>query len=400
MPDLLKRMYTTGRESKILESLTANSSGNQSAETANCTYQADRHQGAALGPEWLAKSKLLDSLDSGVRVALGKLTIHYEQDIIAIRNGEKGEWVQLTEDYSDIQEAFSQSNSGVIGSDVYDARELGPFQLYVRTSKGTDISCDFLISATGVTPSVDFVGQEFERIHVEVPSKKSCAITALDQAGNRLEHGSNVGVEGSEEANRTAHITQGEEEKEKEKTFYDRVVDYRSGSIERNNGALVVNERMETSVSGVFAAGDCCHYRASNPGVPAPAHTSASTSSGYHLLSPTAVDEEALSGTHWFQMRLWTQARSMGIYAAQCMTEQQERHGGDFFFDIFAHVTRFFGYKVRDKYLSFHSCASIVIEIIPLFLYFPILKSSTILSMLLKGCAPRSVQCSGSWMEI
>ena len=390
------------RDNGILESSTADSSGNQSAKTASCTYPADRHQGAALGPEWLAKSKLLDSLDSSVRGALGKLTIHYEQDIIAIRNGEKGKWVQLTEDYSDIQEAFSQTNSGVIDSDVYDARELGPFPLYVRTSKGTDISCDFLISATGVTPSVDFVGQEFERIHVEVPLKQPCAVTALDQAGSGLKHGSNVGVEGGDEANRTAHITQGEEEKEKEKeeTFSSRVVDYRSGSIERNNGALVVNERMETSVSKVFAAGDCCHYRASNPAPGGPAHTSASASSGSHFLYPTAVDEEALSGTHWFQMRLWTQARSMGIYAAQCMTEQQEHHGGDFFFDIFAHVTRFFGYKVRDKYLSFHSSASIVIETILRFLLLYNLKCSTILSMILIGCAPWSVQCSGPWMEI
>ena len=337
-----------GRENSILGSSIANSSGNQFAKTANCTYPADRHQGAALGPEWLAKSKLLDSLESSVRVALGNLTIHYEQDIIAIRNGQNGKWVQLTEAYTDIQEAFSRSNSGFIDSDVYDARELEPFPLYVRTSKGTDISCDFLISATGVTPSVDFVGQEFERIHVEVPLKKSRAITALDQGGNGLEYGSNVGVDGSDEANPTAHITQEEKEKE-EKTFSDRVIDYRSGSIERNNGALVVNERMKTSVSGVFAAGDCCHYRASNPGVAA--HTSAS--SGYDFLSPTAVNEDASSGTHWFQMRLWTQARSMGVYAAQCMIGQQEHHGGDFFFDIFAHVTRFFGYKVRDKQSSF-----------------------------------------------
>ena len=335
-----------GRDNVVLGSSTANSSGKHSAKAANCTYPADRHQGAALGPEWLAKSKLLDSLESSVRVALGNLTIHYEQDITAIRNGQNGKWVQLTEDYTDIQKAFLQSNSGVIDSDEYDARELEPFSLYVRTSKGTDISCDFLISATGVTPSVDFVGQEFERIHVEVPLKKSCAITALDQAGNGLQYGSNVGIEVSDEANRTAHITQEEKEKDKEeKTFSDRVVDYHSGSIERNNGALVVNELMETSVSGVYAAGDCCHYRASNPGVAA--HTRAS--SGHDSLSPTSVDEDALSGAHWFQMRLWTQARSMGIYDAQCMTGHQEHHGGDFFFDIFAHVTRFFGYKVRDK---------------------------------------------------
>mmetsp|Transcript_17403 Transcript_17403/g.16735 ORF Transcript_17403/g.16735 Transcript_17403/m.16735 type:complete len:173 (+) Transcript_17403:1-519(+) len=53
-----------------------------------------------------------------------------------------------------------------------------------------------------------------------------------------------------------------------------------------------------------------------------------------------------MAGRHWFQMRLWTQARSMGLYAAQCLCGDQDNHGGDFAFEIFAHATRFFGYKV------------------------------------------------------
>lgn len=28
---------------------------------------------------------------------------------------------------------------------------------------------------------------------------------------------------------------------------------------------------------------------------------------------------------HWFQMRLWSQARSMGVYAAHCMAGVQEQ---------------------------------------------------------------------------
>jgi hypothetical protein len=343
MPDLLKRMHPPrvedlmGRENETQGASTASSSGTQSAQPPPSTPAptADRHQGAALGPEWLAKSKLLDSLEGSVRGALGSLTIHYEQDVIAIRNGQHGQWIQLTDGYSDMQRAFLQSYYEVGDSDVTVVTEVAPFPLCVRTSKGTIISCDFLISATGVIPCVDFVGQEFERVHVNLTSS----------SGTDGRDASNAHTEDNEKVCRTADVTQ-----DQGPNFPFRA-DHRTGSIERNNGALVVNERMETSVLGVFAAGDCCHYRASSPWVSVPAH--AASSSGDHCMSPTAVDATALSGIHWFQMRLWTQAHSMGMYAAQCMTGRQDDHGGDFFFDLFAHVTRFFGYKVSNKYLYF-----------------------------------------------
>lgn len=56
---------------------------------------------------------------------------------------------------------------------------------------------------------------------------------------------------------------------------------------------------------------------------------------------------------HWFQMRLWTQARQMGIYAARCMFNDvtkalttDDNLPLDICFDIFAHTTRFYGKKV------------------------------------------------------
>lgn len=52
---------------------------------------------------------------------------------------------------------------------------------------------------------------------------------------------------------------------------------------------------------------------------------------------------------HWFQMRLWTQARQMGAYAARCMHYHEEKSENALFyspFDVFTHVTKFFGYKV------------------------------------------------------
>ena len=81
----------------------------------------------------------------------------------------------------------------------------------------------------------------------------------------------------------------------------------------------MVNEQMETSVGGVYAAGDVCH-----------------------------ADWGAGRSKHWFQMRLWTQARQMGMYAGQCMHadwQSGEKKDLDFCFEMFAHSTKFFGFK-------------------------------------------------------
>ena len=47
-------------------------------------------------------------------------------------------------------------------------------------------------------------------------------------------------------------------------------------------------------------------------------------------------------------MRLWSQARQMGAYAAKCMVAhtQGDDVTQDFCFELFAHITRFFNYKV------------------------------------------------------
>lgn len=83
------------------------------------------------------------------------------------------------------------------------------------------------------------------------------------------------------------------------------------------DGGFQVDWKMETSVPDVFAAGDVC--TANWPRAP-----------------------------HWFQMKLWTQARQMGLYAAKSMQASltQEEILQDFCFELFSHVTQFFGYKV------------------------------------------------------
>lgn len=83
------------------------------------------------------------------------------------------------------------------------------------------------------------------------------------------------------------------------------------------DGGYIVDWKLETSEQGIFAAGDV-------------------SSAGWDI------------AMHWFQMRLWTQAHQMGRYAAKSMvsTSRNETFYQDFCFELFTHVTKFFGYKV------------------------------------------------------
>ena len=118
------------------------------------------------------------------------------------------------------------------------------------------------------------------------------------------------------------------------------------GLVRDEDGALRVNELMQTSDPHVYAAGDCCTY------------------------SPAAGALLQRGKTPWFQMKLWAQARVMGVYAAQCINERansllvssksvfrsdgseyegmetSESARNDWAFHLFAHVTNFFGMKV------------------------------------------------------
>lgn len=80
---------------------------------------------------------------------------------------------------------------------------------------------------------------------------------------------------------------------------------------------LIVDDHMQTSEQDVYAAGDVCTV-------------------GW---KPSAL---------WQQMRLWTQARQMGWYAARCMAAAvlEESIELDFCFELFSHITKFFNYKV------------------------------------------------------
>lgn len=84
-----------------------------------------------------------------------------------------------------------------------------------------------------------------------------------------------------------------------------------------DEGAIIIGEDMRTSHPDIYAAGDVC-------------------SAGWD------------HAFHWLQMRLWTQARQMGMQAARSMVRHMEGEESelDFCFEMFAHVTKFFGHKV------------------------------------------------------
>lgn len=86
--------------------------------------------------------------------------------------------------------------------------------------------------------------------------------------------------------------------------------------LAEDNG-IKVNEMMCTNLCDVYAAGDVC----------------------------TA---DWAPAEHWFQMRLWTQARQMGGMAGRSMAALYEGETiyQDFSFELFGHVTQLFGFPV------------------------------------------------------
>ena len=157
---------------------------------------------------------------------------------------------------------------------------------------------------------------------------------------------------------------------------------------------------MRTSAQVVYAAGDACSCEgtawSSCPSISASASCTSTADAGdgecsSSSQSASASSSQSASGSHWFQIRLWTQARAMGEHVAHCMLadlraidafasqQQQQEAVGEaagqkepgrrdethalslswpppaelvpdtltgFAFELFAHNTTFFGFKV------------------------------------------------------
>ncbi|XP_055600452.1 pyridine nucleotide-disulfide oxidoreductase domain-containing protein 1 [Uranotaenia lowii] len=195
-----ERLTTKGEKKSIVKRM------RYSEETADSSAAK---RGAALGPDWHRTVDITGKLEN----VPDSVKIHYSVEI---------------------ENVISQSEG---------------FPLKLQLSNNEQIECDFVVSATGVVPAVNF-------------SSDKCFNLAPD-------------------------------------------------------GGLLVNWGMDTSVQDIFAAGDVC----------------------------TADWEPS---QHWFQMRLWTQARQMGAMAARSMAARRsgETIYQDFCFELFNHVTQLFGYQV------------------------------------------------------
>lgn len=83
------------------------------------------------------------------------------------------------------------------------------------------------------------------------------------------------------------------------------------------DSGILVDELMKTSLNAIYAAGDCAHANWEH-------------------------------SRYWQQMKLWTQARQMGMMAGRSMVAQHnnEEIYQDFCFELFSHVTKLYGYQV------------------------------------------------------
>lgn len=171
---------------------------------------AANQRGAALGPDWHRKI----NIEGKVKDIPDSVRIHYETEIKEIKN---------TADSA--------------------------FPIELLLTNGESIPCDFVVSATGVAPSLNFT--------------------------------------------------------------YDQPFTFGP------DGGISVDALMKTNIPDIFAAGDICY----------------------------ASWDRA---QHWFQMRLWTQARQMGAMAGKSMVAalRNEEITQDFCFELFGHVTNLFGYQV------------------------------------------------------
>ena len=215
----------------LVKKLVNNESGNsESKATKRMKYSVNKtgdnqsYQGSALGPDWHKGFSTKGKSD-------GKsVHIEYKVEIDEILSTEELKSRSLTE------------------SLLFDNSDAKDWNIYIKLNNGKIFGCDFVISATGVTPA----GDKFKHV-VEVDDE----------------------------------------------------------------GGIVVDENMRTSDPDIYAAGDVC------------------TAGWTHSY-------------HWFQMRLWTQARQMGMMVAKMMIADMEGEHiqQDFCFEMFAHVTKFFDYKV------------------------------------------------------
>jgi len=127
MPSLLTRSNISDVNDNNLDINNNNNNNNNKIDVNDNTKSC----GAALGPEWLSKNQ---HLLQKIKRKSNELRIHFRQEIISTKS--RGNKWKNTNDNNE-----------------YDDKDDGEWPLYLKSSNGDVLGCDFIISATGVVPA-------------------------------------------------------------------------------------------------------------------------------------------------------------------------------------------------------------------------------------------------------
>lgn len=150
------------------------------------------------------------------------------------------------------------------------------YPLLAKTNTGTIIGCDFIISATGVTPNI-------------VSNNNN-----NNNNSNDTHHGNNITTNNNCSASKisvTDHDTVSGINDMQYIMEYD------------DEGYIVVDSNMRTSVRNVFAAGDCCSYQPNRNFLSRHSNCSDQATTTNNNDNSNYISSQ----NHFFQMRLWTQ---------------------------------------------------------------------------------------------
>lgn len=108
-----------------------------------------------------------------------------------------------------------------------------------------------------------------------------------------------------------------------------------------SDGGILVDQFMRTSLPDVYAAGDVC----------TPFTNHVQVDRWLNTIVEQHFEHNRIHTDHWHQIRLWTQARQMGVFVANSIAlhERNEPTANLTLyscFDLFTHMTCFFGFKV------------------------------------------------------
>jgi len=242
--------------------------------------------GSALGPEWATKSELFRLVDPEILNTKGSLRIHFDQPYIDVH-------VSETPNPDDTE---TNNNSSDNNKRIWERLRLYRKDEEIRKEVGGTIDKEDSEEETEMRREMEereMLNGEGYRVHLRLVDRTFIHCDSVICA---------IGVDPNVE-----FLGDG-------------------GDIDRSeNGALAVGKMMETSAPNLWAAGDCCRVKEEEE------------------------KERGVLDHNWIQMQLWSQAKAQGTLAAQCMSSDS-RESCDLFagvlFDLFAHTTHFFGYKV------------------------------------------------------